>query len=67
MYLGTKGKGDFFLTLVLFVLFAREQHDQNEIHSSSFETSREEAGISSLFFWIAAYRRQSHRLCHYQG
>jgi len=31
------------------LFFAWEQHDQNEIHSSSFETSQEEAGISSLF------------------
>ncbi len=32
------------------LFFAREHHDQNEIHSASFKTSQEEAGISSLFF-----------------
>jgi hypothetical protein len=34
------------------LFFAREHHDQNEIHSSSFETSQEEAGISSLLFGL---------------
>jgi hypothetical protein len=36
------------------LFFAREHHDQNEIHSSSFKTSQEEAGISSLFFNLLA-------------
>jgi hypothetical protein len=34
------------------LFFAREHHDQNGICSSSFETPREEAGISSLFFGL---------------